>query len=139
LFKASHDFYDYCRDFPNGVMPSMGDGEYSLAGFSGVVAGFWTAEVDRAETNPARFNTEGRNLIADSTSGLIMLVRAAVRGDNVDPHQLCPAAIAVMDNPPADEVLAALLDHVCQTAMDWAEFDGSRQKLGGGVLAYIMR
>jgi hypothetical protein len=77
------------------------DGErFLFADFSGVVAGFWAADVEKADVNPARFNAEVRNVIIDNTSGLIMLVRAGARGDSVDPHQLCRAAIAAMDNPP---------------------------------------
>jgi hypothetical protein len=77
-------------------------------------------------------------VIIDSTSGLIMLARAAVRGDSVDPHQLCRAAIAVMDNPPADEALAAVADRLCQAVFDWAEFNGSRERLSNLGCAYTM-
>jgi hypothetical protein len=67
-----------------------------------------------------------------------MLARAALRGDSVDPGQLCRAAIAVMDNPPADEQLAAIADHLCQAAMDWACFKGSRLRLQNALCGYVM-
>jgi hypothetical protein len=78
------------------------------------------------------------NFEGDSAGDLIMLARGVVRGGNVDPHQLCRAAIAVMDNPPKDEQLAAIADHLCRAAMDWAEFDGPQQKLAAAVQAYLM-
>jgi hypothetical protein len=41
-----------------------------------------------------------------------------------------------MDNPPADEQLAAIADHLCQAAMDWAYFKASRLHLATAVRGY---
>jgi hypothetical protein len=53
----------------------------------------------------------------DSAGDLVMLARAAARGDFVDPGQLCCAAIAVMDDPPQDEQLAVIADHLCRDGL----------------------
>ncbi len=67
-----------------------------------------------------------------------MLARAVARGDEVDPAQLCRAAMAVTDNPLQDEQLDAIADHLCQAAFDWACFDGTRQRLVNAAQAYVM-
>lgn len=67
-----------------------------------------------------------------------MLARGAARGDYVDPVQLCHAAIAVINNPPEDEQLAAIADNLVQAALDWAWWDGSRLRLKNAVRGYIM-
>jgi hypothetical protein len=67
-----------------------------------------------------------------------MLARAVVRGDNVDPGQLCNAAIAVADNPPEDLDLARFADLLIDAAFGWARFNGSRLRLATAVRAYTM-
>jgi hypothetical protein len=74
----------------------------------------------------------------DSTRDLVMLARAVVRGDNVDPAQLCMAAIAVADNPPEDQDLARFADLLIDAAFGWARFNGSRLRLATAVRAYTM-
>jgi hypothetical protein len=75
---------------------------------------------------------------SDSTRDLLMLARAAVRGDNVDPGQLCRAAIAVADSPPEDSDLAWIADHLIDAAFSWARFNGSRLRLETAVRAYTV-
>jgi hypothetical protein len=87
-----------------------------------------------AESARERFFSEIEGNIGD----LLMLARGAARGDYVDSGQLCRAAIAVMHNPPADEQLAAIADHLCQAAMDWAYLKGSRLRLTSAVRGYQM-
>jgi hypothetical protein len=72
----------------------------------------------------------------DSAGDLIMLARCVVRGDNVDPEQLCRAAIAVADNPPEDHDLAPFADLLIDAALGWARFNGSRLRLATAVRAY---
>lgn len=54
-----------------------------------------------------------------------MLARAVVRGDSVDPGQLCRAAIVVQDAPPADPIVASVSDYLVQVVMDYAYFWGA--------------
>jgi hypothetical protein len=58
-----------------------------------------------------------------------MLARAVVRGDSVDPGQLCRAAIAVQDAPPADPIVASLSDYLVQAVMDYAYFGAPVSRL----------
>jgi hypothetical protein len=74
----------------------------------------------------------------DSIRDLIMLARAVVRGDNVDPGQLCRAAIAVADNPPEDQELARFADLLIDATFGWSRFNGSRLRLATAVRAYTM-
>jgi hypothetical protein len=50
------------------------------------------------------------NSECDFTRELVSLASAALRGDEIDKGQLCRAAIRVIDNPPEDDILAALAD-----------------------------
>jgi hypothetical protein len=72
----------------------------------------------------------------DAVGDLIMLARGVVRGDSVDPGQLCSAAIAVADNPPEDPDLKWIADHLIDAAFSWARFNGSRLRLETAVRAY---
>lgn len=74
----------------------------------------------------------------DSTTELITLARAVVRGDNVNPGQLCRAAIAVADNPPEDQDLARFADLLIDASFGWARFNGSRLRLATAVRAYTI-
>ena len=74
----------------------------------------------------------------ESTTELIMLAEAVVRGDNVDPAQLCGAAIAVADNPPEDQELARFADLLIDASFGWARFNGSRLRLATAVRAYTL-
>jgi hypothetical protein len=74
----------------------------------------------------------------DSTAELIMLAEAVVRGDNVNPGQLCRAAIAVADNPPEDQDLARFADLLIDASFGWARFNGSRLRLATAVRAYTI-
>ena len=74
----------------------------------------------------------------DSTAELIMLAEAVVRGDNVNPGQLCRAAIAVADNPPEDQDLAGFADLLIDASFGWARFNGSRLRLATAVRAYTI-
>lgn len=74
----------------------------------------------------------------DSTTKLIMLAAAVVRGDNVNPGQLCRAAIAVADNPPEDQDLARFADLLIDASFGWARFNGSRLRLATAVRAYTI-
>ena len=74
----------------------------------------------------------------DSTTELITLAEAVVRGDNVDPAQLCRAAIAVADNPPEDQDLARFADLLVDASFGWARFNGSRLRLATAVRAYAL-
>jgi hypothetical protein len=74
----------------------------------------------------------------DSTAELIMLAEAVVRGDNVNPGQLCRAAIAVADNPPEDQDLARFSDLLIDASFGWARFNGSRLRLATAVRAYTI-
>jgi hypothetical protein len=71
-----------------------------------------------------------------SAGDLIMLARDVVRGDLVDPGQLCRAAIAVADDPPQDPDLKWIADHLIDAAFSWARFNGSRLRLETAVRAY---
>jgi hypothetical protein len=64
-----------------------------------------------------------------NTGDLLMLARAAARGDKVDPGQLCRAAIVVMDNLPADPILASIADDLAQAPMDFAYFNAPISRL----------
>ena len=72
------------------------------------------------------------------TRDLVTLTQRALRGDNVDKGMLCRAAIRVIDNPPRDEILRDLADHVVQTVFEWARFGGSRLRLKGVIEGYKM-
>ncbi len=74
----------------------------------------------------------------DYTRELVTLAQRAIQGDNVDKGMLCRAAIRVIDNPPRDEILRGLTDHVCQAVFDWACFSGSRARLEGVIQGYRM-
>lgn len=74
----------------------------------------------------------------DSTTELITLARAVVRGDNVNPGQLCRAAIALADNPPEDQDLARFADLLIDASFGWARFNGSRLRLATAVRAYTI-
>lgn len=74
----------------------------------------------------------------DSTTELVMLAEAVVRGDNGDPSQLCRAAIAVADNPPEDAELARFADLLIDASFGWARFNGSRLRLATAVRAYTL-
>ena len=74
----------------------------------------------------------------DSTTELIMLAEAVVREDNVNPAQLCMAAIAVADNPPEDQELARFADLLIDASFGWARFNGSRLRLATAVRAYTL-
>ena len=74
----------------------------------------------------------------DSTTELIALAEAVVRGDNVSPGQLCRAAIAVADNPPEDQDLARFADLLIDASFGWARFNGSRLRLATAVRAYTI-
>jgi hypothetical protein len=74
----------------------------------------------------------------DSTTELITLAEAVVRGDNVNPGQLCRAAIAVADNPPEDQDLARFADLLIDASFGWARFNGSRLRLATAVRAYAL-
>ena len=74
----------------------------------------------------------------DSTTELVMLAKAVVRGDNVDPGQLCRAAIAVADNPPEDRELARFADLLIDASFGWVRFNGSRLRLATAVRAYAI-
>jgi hypothetical protein len=76
--------------------------------------------------------------MTDSAGDLIMLARGVVRGDNVDPGQLCRAAIAFADNLPEDPDLAWIADHLIDAAFSWTRFNGSRMRLATAVRAYTM-
>jgi hypothetical protein len=73
-----------------------------------------------------------------STAELIVLAKAVVRGDNVDPAQLCRAAIAVADNPPEDQELSRFADLLIDASFGWARFNGSRLRLATAVRAYTI-
>ena len=70
------------------------------------------------------------------TRDLLTLAQRALQGDNVDKGMLCMAAIRVIDNPPQNDILRSLADHVCQAVFDWACFEGSRARLEGVVEGY---
>ncbi len=70
------------------------------------------------------------------TRDLLTLARRALQGDNVDKEMLCTAAIRALDNPPRDDILRSLADHVCRAVFDWACFDGSDARLEGVVESY---
>ena len=72
------------------------------------------------------------------TRDLLTLAQRALQGDNVDKGMLCMAAIRVIDNPPQNDILRSLADHVCQAVFDWACFEGSRARLEGVVESYKM-
>jgi hypothetical protein len=74
----------------------------------------------------------------DSTTELVMLAEAVVRGDNVDPRELCRAAIAVADNPVEDQELARFADLLVDASFGWARFNGSRLRLATAVRAYTL-
>ena len=74
----------------------------------------------------------------DYAQELVMLAQRAIQGDNVDKGMLCRAAIRVIDNPPRDEILRDLADHVVQTVFEWARFGGSRLRLKGVIEGYKM-
>lgn len=74
----------------------------------------------------------------DSTPELIMLAEAVVRGDEVDPGQLCRAAIDVADHPPEDQELARFADLLIDASFGWARFNGSRLRLATAVRAYTL-
>lgn len=74
----------------------------------------------------------------DSTTELITLAEAVVRGDNVDPGQLCRAAIEVADNPPEDQDLSRFADLLIDASFGWARFNGSRLRLATAVRAYTL-
>jgi hypothetical protein len=74
----------------------------------------------------------------ESTAELIMLAEAVMRGDNVDPGQLCRAAVAVADNPPEDPELARFADLLIDASFGWARFNGSRLRLATAVRAYTL-
>lgn len=74
----------------------------------------------------------------DSTTELITLAEAVVRGDNVNPGQLCRAAIAVADNPPEDQDLARFADLLIDASFGWARFNGSRLRLATALRAYTI-
>lgn len=74
----------------------------------------------------------------DNTRDLIVLARGVVRGDFVDPGQLCQAAIALADNPPEDPDLRWIADHLIDAAFSWARFNGSRLRLATAVRAYTL-
>jgi hypothetical protein len=67
-----------------------------------------------------------------------MLAEAVVRGDNVNPGQLCRAAIAVADNPPEDQDLARFADLLIDASFGWARFNGSRLRLATALRAYTI-
>jgi len=67
-----------------------------------------------------------------------MLAEAVVRGDNVDPSELCRAAVALADNPPEDEGLARFADLLIDASFGWARFNGSRLRLATAVRAYAL-
>lgn len=73
-----------------------------------------------------------------NTGDLLMLARGAVRGDYVDSGQLCRAAIAVMDNPPADPILASIADHLVQAVMDYGYFNEPISRLQIVLAGYLM-
>jgi len=75
---------------------------------------------------------------ADSTRDLITLARDVVTGGNVNPDQLCRAAIAVADNPPEDPDLARFADLLVDAAFGWARFNGSRLRLATALRAYTL-
>jgi len=76
---------------------------------------------------------------ADSTRDLITLARDVVTGgNNVNPDQLCRAAIAVADNPPEDPDLARFADLLIDAAFGWARFNGSRLRLATALRAYTL-
>ena len=70
------------------------------------------------------------------TRDLLTLAQRALQGDNVDKGMLCTAAIRVIDNPPQNDILRSLADHVCQAVFDWACCEGSRARLEGVVETY---
>jgi hypothetical protein len=72
------------------------------------------------------------------TRELLTLAQQALQGDSVPKDMLCRAAIRVIDNPPEDDILAALADHVVQAVFEWARFDGSRTRLEGVIEGYKM-
>jgi hypothetical protein len=74
----------------------------------------------------------------DYTRELVALAQRAIQDDNVDKGMLCRVAIRVIDNPPQDEILRSLADHVCQAVFDWACFGGSRARLEGVLEGYRM-
>jgi hypothetical protein len=74
----------------------------------------------------------------DSAGDLITLATGVARGDKVDREQLCRAAIAVADNPPADHDLARFADLLIDAAFGWARFNGSRLRLATAVRAYTI-
>jgi len=74
----------------------------------------------------------------DNTRNLITLARNVVTGGNVNPDQLCRAAIAVADNPPEDLDLARFADLLIDAAFGWARFNGSRLRLATALRAYTM-
>jgi hypothetical protein len=74
----------------------------------------------------------------DSAGDLIMLAERVVKGDSVDRSQLCRAAIAVTDSPPADPDLKWIADHLIDAAFAWARFNGSRLRLETALRAYTM-
>jgi hypothetical protein len=67
-----------------------------------------------------------------------MLAEAVVRGGNVNPSQLCRAAIAAADNPPEDQDLARFADLLIDASFGWARFNGSRLRLATAVRAYTI-
>ncbi|MEB3983187.1 hypothetical protein OQ968_18175 [Mycobacterium sp. 663a-19] len=69
---------------------------------------------------------------------MIALADAVVRGDSVDPGQLCRAAIAAADNPPEDRELARFADLLIDASFGWARFNGSRLRLATAVRAYTL-
>ena len=75
---------------------------------------------------------------ADSTRDLITLASDVVTGGNVNPDQLCRAAIAVADNPPEDPDLARFADLLIDAAFGWARFNGSRLRLATALRAYTL-
>jgi hypothetical protein len=78
------------------------------------------------------------DLECDCARELVALARRAIQGDNVDNGMLCRAAIRVIDNPPRDEILRDLADHVVQAVLDWSRFGGSRARLAGVLEGYRM-
>ena len=74
----------------------------------------------------------------DTTTELILVAEAVVRGDSVDPGELCRAAIAAADNPPEDHDLARFADLLIDASFGWARFNGSRLRLATAVRAYTL-
>lgn len=63
---------------------------------------------------------------------------AACQGENTDRAALGEAAIAVMENPPEDEQLAALADHLCRKVFDFCRWGAPRLRLQNVARGYVI-